>query len=149
MSRPDRPALPKLSFGDELTMRSGTPGRRDGKRESLVRVVIVGRKYVHVVLAEDYEAYVAAEPEARSWRLSARRFLLADQREGAPGSRIGYTASIATAEQHEYDRMHGDAVEYLRKQGIALRAASRWYGHEVLLARLMRDSEPPAAEADV
>lgn len=143
MTPAERPAFPEqLAKGDRLIMRSGTPGRRDGKRATDVRVVIVGRKYVHVLAADRFETY---DPDADRWRL--RKFLLDDQREGEPGKRIGYTASIATAEQHEYDRMHGDAVEYLREQGIyELARAGRWRGHEVLLARVMRENEPPAAE---
>jgi hypothetical protein len=145
MTAAERPALPKLAKGDRLIMRSGTPGRRDGKRATDVRVVTAGRKYVHVIGADRFDAY---DPAVHRWLL--RKFLLDDQREGEPGKRVGYTASIATAEQHEYDRMHGDAVEYLREQGVMLRAASRWHGHEVLLAELMRQHEPaPAAETDV
>jgi hypothetical protein len=142
---PERPALPKLAKGDALVMRSGTPGRRDGTRPLAVRVVTVGRKYVHVIGADRFDAY---DPDRDRWYV--RKFLIEDQREGERGTRVGYSASIATAEQHEYDRLHGDADEYLREQGIVLRAASRWYGHEVLLADLMRQNEPaPAAETDV
>ncbi len=145
MTPPGRPALPKLVKGDELVMRSGTPGRRDGKRSSLVRVVTAGRKYVHVISAERFDAY---DPDRDRWHV--RKFLLADQRQGEPGKRFGYSASIATREQHEYDRLHGSAAEYLREQGVyELARSSRWRGHEVLLADLMRQHEPaPAAETD-
>jgi hypothetical protein len=140
MTANERPALPKLAKGDRLIMRSGTPGRRDGKQATEVRVVTIGRKFVHVIAADRFERY---NLDTDRWYL--RKFLIADQREGESGRRIGYTASIATPEQHEYDRLHGDANEYLREQGIVLRAASRWYGHDALLARLMHENEPPAA----
>lgn len=138
MSRADRPGLGALNVGDTLIMRSGTPGRRDGQTDTAVRVVTVGRKYVHVVLAEYYERYIAATPEARSWRWSTRRFLLADQKEGAPGDRVGYSASIATAEQHAYDREHVAADAYLRSEGVDLRRSSPWFGREVELAGLLK-----------
>jgi hypothetical protein len=134
----NRPGLPQLKRGDALVMHSGTPGRRDGQRATDVRVVTVGRKYVHVIAAEQYESY---DPERDRWH--TRKFLIADQREGEPGKRFGYAARIATAEQYEYDRLHGSAAEYLREQGITLRPGSRWYGHEVALADLMRKHEPP------
>jgi hypothetical protein len=144
MTAAERPPLRRLAKGDRLMMRGGTPGRRDGHRATEVRVVTIGRKFVHVIAADRFERY---NPDTDRWYL--RKFLIEDQHEGERGRRIGYSASIATPEQHEYDRLHGDADEYLREQGVVLRAASRWYGHEVLLARLMRDNEPPAAEADV
>jgi hypothetical protein len=143
-----RPPLGKLNVGDELIMMSGVPGRRDGKRASAVRVVTVGRKYVHVVLAEYFEAYTAAAPEARSWRWSTRKFLIEDQQEGERGKRVGYSASVATAEQHAYDLREMGAADYLREQGIDLRHNSPWRGREVELASLLRFVETPGAAPD-
>jgi hypothetical protein len=131
--------MPPLKRGDRLIMRDGTRGRRDGKRDVEVRVVIVGRKFVHVITADRYDAY---DPDVHRWLL--RKFLIADQREGERGTRVGYTASVGTPEQHAYDRLHDGADEYLREQGIVLRPSSRWYGHEVTLARLMLEQEPAA-----
>lgn len=145
MTAEARPALPPLAKGDRLIMRSGTPGPRGDRQATEVRVVTVGRKYVHVIAGEKFAAY---DPDADRWRL--RKFLLDDQSEGERGRRVDDPATIATPEQHEYDRLHGDAAEYLREQGVILRPASRWYGHEVLLAELMRQHDPAqAAEADV
>lgn len=138
----DRPPLPPLARGDRLIMRSGTMGRRAGTTaQHEVRVVTVGRKYVHVVAAEHFDDY---DPAVDRWL--SRKFLLADQREGEPGGRVGYPASVATPEQHEYDRLHGDAREYLIVQGVSLRPGSRWCGHEVALAALMREHEPPEVD---
>lgn len=134
-----RPALPKLAKGDELVMHSGVPGRRDSKRATKVRVVAVGPKYVQVIAPERFDAY---DPKRDKWYV--RKFLIEDQKEGPRGSRIGYSATIATAEQYEYDVEHGGADEYLREQGIVLRHTSPWRGHEVALARLMREHEPAA-----
>lgn len=106
-----RPETPKLAVGDALFMHSGTPGRRDGKRYSDVRVTTVGRKYVHVIGSDDYERFVA-EPE--SWRWKVRKFLIEDMREGERGRRIGYTASLATVEQRAYDEQQLAASIYLR-----------------------------------
>ena len=134
-----RPALPQLKRGDTLIMRSGVPGRRDGQRDSEVRVVIVGRKFVHVITADRFDKY---DPEAHRWLL--RKFLIDDQREGERGRRIGYSASIATPEQHAYDRAEQDAAEYLADQGLDVRPGSPWRGREGVLAEILR-----AAEADV
>lgn len=128
-----RPPLPALSVGDELVMVSGTPGRRDGQRATAVKVVIVGRKYVHVIPAEHFDDY---EPTRDKWRL--RRFLLADGREGEPGRRFGYTAHIATAEQRVYDLRQGEASEYLSEQGIQIAYDSPWHRRRVELADLLR-----------
>lgn len=148
MTPAERPPLPKLSKGDTLVMRSGTRGRRDGQRDTEVRVVTVGRKYVHVIAADKYEEYLAAAPEARSWRWTLRKFLLADQREGDRGTRIGYSASIATAEQQAYDVLHLGVAEYLRDQGVTVEQRSPWFGREVELANLLKFVTPAEAAPD-
>lgn len=127
-----RPALPKLSRGDALIMRC-SDGRRDGWRRSDVRVVAVGPKYVHVIGASHYPGY---DSKRDAWFV--RRFLLSDQREGPTGTRVGYAASIATAEQDAYDTRQMDAVTYLRDQGITVALRSPWYGRETALAEALK-----------
>jgi hypothetical protein len=114
-----RPETPPLVVGYDLLMYSGTPGRRNGKSWSPVKVVTVGRKYVHVIGAEDFDRY-QAEPD--KWRWRVRRFLMRDMREGEPGSRVGYTAALATEEQRAYDGLLDRSLSLLRdRAGIDFR----------------------------
>lgn len=117
MKRPETPALKR---GDTLMMYSGTPGRRDGGSWSEVRVVTVGTKYVHVVAAG---VYAEPLPEKDRWRL--RKFLLSDMHEGEPGRRVGYSASLATAEQQAYDAMTDRCRALVRdRAGLDIRHGS-------------------------
>lgn len=117
-----RPETPELHKGDRLFMYSGTPGRRDGKRYTAVVVVTLGPKYVGVIQESRAEAY-AADPENNRWYV--RKFLREDMREGERGKRIGYTASLATAEQRAYDERLFSVGVYLRDVlGVDVRASS-------------------------
>lgn len=132
-----RPELAALKRGDTLILRGGTPGfRYEVGQSTKVRVVTVGRKYVHVVTADRFDTY---DPERDCWNV--RKFLLEDQKEDAPGTRIGYSATIATPEQHAYDLRRADARSYLNAQGIQLTSQSPWLDREVDLATLIRKSE--------
>jgi hypothetical protein len=111
--------MPELSKGDTLLMYSGTPGRRDGKRWSEVRIVTLGPKYVGVVSADKYDRYLANPSD---WSISVRKFLREDMTEGERGKRIGYSASLATREQQQYDALLDRAMTLLRdRAGIDLR----------------------------
>jgi hypothetical protein len=114
-----RPETPPLVVGYDLLVHSGTPGRRDGKGWSPVKVVTVGRKYVHVIGAENFDRY-QAEPD--KWRWRVRKFLLEDMCEGERGSRVGCAATLATVEQHGYDALLDRSLSLLRdRAGIELR----------------------------
>lgn len=125
-----RPELPTLKPGDTLIMRSGVRGRREATE---VRVVSVGRKYVYVVGVDRFDGYDATRD-----RWLARRFLLADQQEGTPGTRVGYPTSIATAEQHAYDVEQDKARAYLTGQGISIENRSPARGREIALAAAVK-----------
>jgi len=131
-----RPELGKVAVGDTLIMRSGPA--RDRQSEVPVRVVTVGRKYLHVVLAEHYEQYTATPPGIRAWRWSARQFLIEDQHEGARGTRFGQSASVATAEQHAFDEAAARVYAYLREQRIQIQPGSPWQGREAELAEALK-----------
>jgi len=146
-----RPELSKLNRGDTLWMLSGTPGRRSGQTYSEVRVVTIGPKFVGVVSADKYDRYLADPAE---WRWTIRKFLLEDQKEGARGTRYGYSAAVATAEQREYDERLWAVGVYLRDVvGVEVRANSPLRDPEVArrVASLLRVAESswlPPAEAE-
>lgn len=130
-----RPALRSLKRGDELIMTSGTPGRRDGQTDTAVRVVTVGRKYVHVIVERFHEDYLADPDKYGSY---VRKFLIEDQKEGERSTRIGYSAKVATVEQHAYDVLQHGAAKYLFDQGITVEHRSPWRGREVELATALK-----------
>jgi hypothetical protein len=148
-----RPEMPALKPGDELMMYSGTPGRRDGRSYSLVRVVTVGRKYVHVIWADRYDAYIA-EPQNNRWYL--RKFLIQDMTEGEPGKRIGYSARLATTAQAVYDTQVTEARDFLRDvagidivRGIGHRYPFSDTDNLIELAKVVRELfDPPHPEIE-
>lgn len=139
---PERPPMPDLAKGYDLLMHSGTRGRRDGRPYSAVRVVSVGPKYVGVVPADRYEAYVA-DPQANRWHV--RKFLREDWREGDRGKRVGCSASILAREQAEYDDRLGLAMRTVRDAaGLDTRARSAFDprqhpGHFLALAEVVHE----------
>ena len=117
-----RPETPPLVVGYDLLMYSGTPGRRDSKKWSPVKVVTVGRKYVHVISAQRFDDY-QADPVKHRWYV--RKFLLSDMREGEPARRVGYTSMLATVEQQGYDAMLDRSLSLLRdRAGLDFRYGS-------------------------
>ena len=103
--------MPDLVKGYDLMLYSGTPGRREGRSWSPVKVVTIGPKYVGVIPVDRYEAYVADAPANRWW---VRKFLREDWHEGERGKRIGYTAMIGTREQAEFDARLAGAMRFVR-----------------------------------
>lgn len=135
-----RPALPKLKRGDSLVMVTGHAVRRQGTDPVDVRVIAVGPKYVHVVA----EKYFGQPGETE--RNFSRRFLLADQKEGAPGTRYGDSPYVVTSEQHAYDKRLRDTYAYLRETvGIDIRHGSPLADPEIALrvAVMLTEAEFP------
>jgi hypothetical protein len=128
MTAPLRP-----SVGDHLVVRDNPTGRAGATRPHDVRVVSVGPKYVHVIESGRYDGY---EPTRDRWRV--RKFLLADGKEGAAGTRVGYAASIATVVQYGQAERQRAARRYLFDQGVDLRPTSPWWGREPELAEVLK-----------
>ena len=102
-----RPELGALAKGDIVLVRDRyRRGAESAARE--MRVVTLGPKWVGLL---DVDCRWAGTTEERFY---VRRFLLADQREGEPGKRVGYGTHFATREQHEYDALLAAAETYIR-----------------------------------
>jgi hypothetical protein len=103
-----RPELGTLKKGDVVIVRDRYRGSGADHTARKFRVVTLGPKWVGLIDAESRWAGTRHE------RAAIRRFLLRDQREGEPGSRIGYGCYFATPEQHAYDTLLSAAEEYVR-----------------------------------
>jgi hypothetical protein len=103
-----RPELGPLRKGDIVIVRDGYRGSGANRTPREFRVVTLGPKWVGLLDAESKSAGTRHE------RSETRRFLLRDQREGAPGTRIGYGTYFATREQHAYDVRLAEAEAYVR-----------------------------------
>lgn len=106
-----RPATPPLVKGDALLLHPGS-SRWWPEKLYEVRVVGLGPKWVTVIAAASYEAFLA-DPPANRWR--TRRFTLADMREGEPGKRVGYPATLVTREQAAYEARRLAAGKFLNE----------------------------------
>jgi hypothetical protein len=72
-----------------------------------------------VISAKHFDSY-QAEPDKYRWHV--RKFLMRDMREGEPGSRVGYSAALATEEQRAYDGLLDRSLALLRdRAGIDFR----------------------------
>ena len=101
-----RPELGPLKKGDIVLVRD-----RHFRADRLairMRVVTLGPKWAGLLNTDS--RWVGTPDE----RLYVRRFLLADQREGEPGKRVGYGCYFATPEQHAYDVRLAEAEAYVR-----------------------------------
>jgi len=131
-----RPALGPLKKGDIVIVRSR--GNRASERERVceMRVATIGPKWVGLLTAD---SQWAGTPDERYF---VRRFLLADQREGVPGKRVGYGASFATREQYEYDLALEQAARVITDCGLDVRCDSVFYGDEGIfrLASILRQA---------
>ena len=103
-----RPELGALSKGDVVIVRDRYRGADTDRTAREMRVVTLGPKWVGLLDVNSRWAGTSDE------RLYLRKFLLADQREGAPGTRIGYGTYFATREQHAYDVRLAEAEAYVR-----------------------------------
>jgi hypothetical protein len=103
-----RPELGTLAKGDIVIVRDRRRGSGADRTAREFRVVTLGPKWVGLI---DVGNRWAGTPDER---LYIRRFLLADQREGAPGTRVGYGTYFATREQHAYDVRIAEAEAYVR-----------------------------------
>lgn len=120
-----RPEMSEIKRGDELMMFSGTPGRRDGRSWSAVRVVTAGCKWIHVIAAERY-----TDPLPDNARWHVRKFLRADLREGEQSGRVGYTAFLATPEQAAYGTRLEAAHAVIRGAGLSIDRQGPFHGDD-------------------
>jgi hypothetical protein len=103
-----RPELGPLKKGDVVIVRDRYRGAGADRSVREMRIVTLGPKWVGLL---DVGSRWAGTPSEKFY---VRRFLLADQREGEPGRRVGYGTFFATREQHEYDTLLAAAETYIR-----------------------------------